>query len=174
MKVVVGSDHRGIKLKKEIKKILKVKKIEVEDFGPNTSNSCDYPDFGFKVAESVAKGDFDFGILICNTGLGMCITANKVKGIRAALCINEQLAEYARRHNDANILVLGAEFVDKELAEKIVDIWINTAFEGDRHQRRIDKIKEWEDRWGEKEVWMREIKKWQKEVRKWQSRAWRR
>lgn len=174
MKIAIGADHRGVGLKNKIKKLLKSQKIGFEDFGSEGTGSCDYPDFGFKVAEEVARGGFDYGILICNSGLGMSITANKVSGIRAALCINEKLAEYARRHNDANVLVLGAEFVDEELANKIIDIWLNTKFEGERHQVRLDKIKSWEERWVEKEVWERELQRWQREARKWQSRAWRR
>lgn len=174
MKIAIGSDHRGVKLKSKIKKVLKSQKIEVEDFGTNTASACDYPDFGFKVAERVGKGDFDYGILICNTGIGMSITANKVKGIRAALCINEKLTEYARRHNNANVLVIGAEFVDKELVEKIINIWLTTQFEGERHQGRLDKIKAFEDKWVDREVWEHELEKWKKEVRRWQSQAWRR
>lgn len=174
MKVAIGADHRGVELKSKIKEFLEVEKIEVEDFGTQTKKACDYPDFGFMVAERVAKGDFDYGVLICNTGLGMSITANKVKGIRAALCINEKLAEYARRHNDANILVIGAEFVDAELAKKVIKTWIETRFEGERHNRRLDKIKAFESKFVDKELWERELKHWQQEARKWQSRAWRR
>ncbi len=174
MKIAIGADHRGFGLKKNIKKFLKSKKIEVQDFGPENVKSCDYPDFGFKVAQEVADGNFERGILICNSGLGMSIVANKVNGIRAALCINEKLAESSRQHNDANILVLSAEFVPEELATKIIDIWLDTKFEGKRHQGRLDKIKSWEDRWVEKEQWEHELKRWQQEARKWQSRAWRR
>lgn len=179
MKIAIGSDHRGVKLKTKLKKLLKAQKegqpqIEVEDVGTNTTTSCDYPDFGFKVAEGVAKGSFDYGILICDTGIGMSIVANKVKGIRAALCINEKMAEYSRRHNNANILVLGAGLIDDKLAEKIINIWLNTQFEGERHQNRLDKIKQWEERWVNKEVWEREVEKWKKEARRWQTQAWRR
>ena len=173
MKIIIGSDHRGVGLKTKVKKWLKAQKIEVEDVGTTTTTACDYPDFGFKVAEGVAKGNFDSGILICNTGIGMSIVANKVKGIRAALCINEQMAEYARRHNNANVLVLGALFVDEELVGKILDLWIKTRFEGERHQDRLSKIKAWEDKSIEREVFEREVEKWKKEVRRWQSQAWR-
>jgi ribose 5-phosphate isomerase B len=174
MKIAIGSDHRGVKLKSAVKKLLKSKKIKVEDVGPTKTADCDYPDFGFKVAEEVAEGDSDFGILICNTGIGMSITANKVKGIRAALCHNEELAKSARLHNDANILVLGAAFVDEELADKILTRWFATEFEGDRHVPRLDKIKDREEKWGDKEAWDREVEKWRKQAKMWQSRAWRR
>lgn len=174
MKIAIGADHKGVELKNKIKKLLKEKKVGCQDFGTEDKKSCDYPDIGFKVAEEIAQGNFDFGILICNTGIGMSIAANKVKGIRAALCINEKLASYARQHNDANILVLSAEFVKPELAEKILKTWLETKFEGNRHKRRIDKITAWEDKLVEREPWEREVKHWQQETRKWQSRAWRR
>ncbi|MBI4723236.1 MAG: ribose 5-phosphate isomerase B [Candidatus Stahlbacteria bacterium] len=174
MKIIIGSDHRGISLKTKVKKWLKAQKIEVEDIGTTSSVACDYPDFGFKVALGVAKGNFDSGILICNTGIGMSIVANKVKGIRAALCINEQMAEAARQHNNANVLVLGAAFVDEELLDKILALWINTQFEGERHQERLSKIKAWGDKLVEREVFEREVEKWKKEAKRWQSQAWRR
>ncbi|MCK4352314.1 ribose 5-phosphate isomerase B [candidate division WOR-3 bacterium] len=174
MKIAIGSDHRGVELKSKLNKFLTSKKIEVKDFGTKGKKSCDYPDFGFKVAEEVAKGNFDFGLLICNTGLGMSITANKVKGVRAALCINEKLAEYARRHNDANILVLSAEFVNEELGKKIIETWLKANFEGNRHKRRVDKITSYESKFVEREPWELELKRLKQEARKWQSRAWRR
>lgn len=174
MKIIIGADHRGVTLKSKIKKLLKKLKIEVEDVGTNTRESCDYPDFGFKVAEEVSKNNYDYGILICNSGIGMSIVANKVKGIRASLCLNEIAATYARKDNNANVLVLSAEFTPDEKIEDIINNFLNTKFEGDRHERRINKIKEYEAKFVEKEKYEKEIKKWQKEARMWQSRAWRR
>lgn len=174
MKIAIGCDHRGIDLKESIKKILSEQKIEVQDFGTNTKDSCDYPDFGFKVASAVANQEVDWGVLICNSGLGMSMVANKVPGIRAALCINDKLAEYARAHNDANVIVLGVEFVTPEMAKSILDKWINTKFEGDRHIKRLLKIKDWEEKLIPKENCDQLVKRWQDEARKWQSRAWRR
>lgn len=174
MKVAIASDHRGVGLKEDIKKVLTARKIEVQDFGPQNEESCDYPDFGFKVAQEVAKGNFDFGILICNSGLGMTIVANKVFGIRATLCINEKFAEYARVHNNANVLVLGAEFVTSDLAEKIISTFLDSKFEGGRHEKRVQKIKNWEDQFIEKQQVENELNYWKKEVRKWQSQAWKR
>jgi ribose 5-phosphate isomerase B len=173
MKIAIGCDHRGIEFKSKVISILKSKNIEVVDVGTNTDKSCDYPDFGFKTAEIVSKNEADFGILICNSGIGMSIVANKVKGIRAALCINEKLAEYARLHNNANVLVIGAEFVSIELAESIINKWLETKFEGDRHIKRLQKISDFEDKQIPKEECDRLVKKWQDEVRKWQSKAWR-
>lgn len=174
MKIAIGCDHRGIDFKSKVINILKSKDIEVIDVGANTNQSCDYPDFGFRVAEIVAKNEADWGILICNSGIGMSIVANKVKGIRAALCINEKLAEYARLHNDANILVIGAGFVSDELAEGIINKWLDTKFEGDRHIKRLQKISDFEEKQVSKEECDRLVKKWQDEVRKWQSKTWRR
>lgn len=137
MKIAIGSDHGGYKLKEEIKKYLKV---SYKDFGCDSEESCDYPDYGFPVSKAVAKGEYDRGILVCKTGIGMSIVANKVKGIRAALCHTPEIAKKSREHNDANILVLAAELVDLAIAKKIIDIWLNTEFSGGRHKRRIDKI----------------------------------
>ncbi|MGB2769039.1 MAG: ribose 5-phosphate isomerase B [Candidatus Zixiibacteriota bacterium] len=141
MRVSLGADHKGFELKDKIKKHLVELGHEVTDFGTNSSDSVDYPDFGFKVAESVAKGDADFGITVCWTGNGMNIAANKVKGIRSALCLNQELAILARAHNNANVLALAAKFVPEELARKILDAWLATDFEGGRHVRRLEKIK---------------------------------
>ena len=174
MKIAIGCDHRGIEFKSKIINFLKSKNIEVNDLGTATTASCDYPDFGFKVADTVAKKEADWGILVCNSGIGMSIVANKVNGIRAALCINEKLAEYARLHNDANILVIGSEFVNSELAESIINKWIATQFEGDRHIKRLQKIKDREELQIPKEECDRIVKKMQDEVRKWQSQVWRR
>ena len=140
MRVSLGADHKGFELKDKIKKHLVELGHEVTDFGTNSSESVDYPDFGFKVAESVAKGESDFGITVCWTGNGMNIAANKVKGVRSALCLNEELAMLARAHNNANVLALAAKFVPEELARKILDAWLCTEFEGGRHARRLEKI----------------------------------
>ena len=142
MRVSLGADHKGFELKDKIKKYLVELGHEVTDFGTNSSESVDYPDFGFRVAESVAKGEVDFGITVCWTGNGMNIAANKVKGIRSALCLNEEMAVLARAHNNANVLALAAKFIPEELARKILDAWLSTEFEGGRHARRLEKIKD--------------------------------
>ena len=140
MKIALGSDHGGLNLKKEIIKHLQEKGYEIKDFGTYTEDSCDYPDYGVKVAEEVAAKNFDFGIIVCGTGIGISISANKVPGIRAALCSDTFSAHATREHNNANILALGERVVGKGLALDIVDTFLNAKFQGDRHQRRIDKI----------------------------------
>ena len=142
MRVSLGADHRGFELKDRVKKYLEKLGHQVTDFGTNSDESVDYPDFGFKVAESVAKGEADFGITVCWTGNGMNIAANKVKGIRSTLCLNEEMAMLARAHNNANVLALAASFVCYEKAEKILDVWLTTEFEGGRHARRLEKIRD--------------------------------
>ncbi|MFQ6002618.1 MAG: ribose 5-phosphate isomerase B [Candidatus Zixiibacteriota bacterium] len=144
MKISLGADHRGFELKEKIKKYLKDLGHEVTDFGTHSTQSVDYPDFGFKVAESVAKEKSDFGITFCWTGNGMNIVANKVKGIRSALCINEEMARLARSHNNANVLALASKFVSEEQAKKILTVWLSTEFEGGRHIPRLEKIKTYE------------------------------
>jgi RpiB/LacA/LacB family sugar-phosphate isomerase len=144
MKIALGADHKGYDLKEKIKKYLLDLGHQVNDFGTHSTQSVDYPDFGFKVAESVAKGESDFGIVFCWTGNGMNIVANKVKGIRSALCLNEEMASLARAHNNANVLALSSKFVSEELAKRIVDVWLSTEFEGGRHTSRVDKIKGFE------------------------------
>jgi ribose 5-phosphate isomerase B len=141
MKVALGADHKGYELKEKIKQYLLTLGHQVSDFGTNSAESVDYPDFGFKVAESVAKGEADFGIAICWTGNGINIVANKVKGVRSALCLNEEMASLARSHNDANVLALSSKYVSEDQAKKIVDVWLSTKFEGGRHARRLEKIK---------------------------------
>jgi ribose 5-phosphate isomerase B len=141
MRIAIGSDHRGVELKKSVISLLEETGHEFEDFGSYNTESVDFPDFALQVAEGVAGGDFERGILICDTGIGMCIAANKVKGIRAALCYNAFNARRARQHNDANILCLGGG--EKQLQDpvaEIVNAFLDTEFEGGRHQRRIDKI----------------------------------
>jgi len=144
MKISIGCDHRGLELKEKIKEYLVGLSHEVTDFGTNSTESVDYPDFGFKVAESVAGGEADFGIVVCWTGNGMNIAANKVKGVRSALCLNEEMAMLARAHNDANVLSLASNFVCEDEAKKILDVWLTTDFEGGRHVRRLQKIKDHE------------------------------
>lgn len=139
--IAIGSDHGGFELKKAIIKHLAEKGVEVKDFGTYSSESCDYPDYGHAVAKAVAAGEYECGILICGTGIGISISANKVPGIRAALCTDCFCAEATRLHNDANILCLGGRVVGEGLALKIVDTFLATPFSNDeRHIRRISKI----------------------------------
>ena len=140
MIVALASDHAGFELKQKIKFFLEQIGVRSEDFGTFKSESVDYPDYGILAARSVAKGKADRGILICGTGIGMSIVANKVRGIRAALCTSPEMAEQSRLHLNANILALGGRITDHELALRMVDIWLKTPFEGDRHLRRINKI----------------------------------
>ena len=143
--LAIGSDHGGYALKEEIKKYLDSKQIAYEDFGTLTGESCDYPDIANAACQAIVSGRCDRGILICGTGIGISMAANKVKGIRAALCTNEFCAEMTRRHNNANILCMGGKVIDKETAVKLVDIFLHTEFEGGRHQRRIDQIAQIEE-----------------------------
>jgi ribose 5-phosphate isomerase B len=138
MKIVIGSDHAGVRLKDVIKK--EISGVEFIDVGTNSESSCDYPDYISKVAETVRSGGADFGIAICGTGIGASIVANKFDGIRAALCFNEFMAEMTRRHNNANILVLGSRVIGEGLAISIVKKFMSESFEGGRHQARLDKI----------------------------------
>jgi ribose 5-phosphate isomerase B len=144
LKVAIGSDHAGYALKEDIKKVLEERHDIVVDAGTASESSVDYPDFGIEVARLVSEGKAEKGILICGTGIGMSITANKVKGIRAALTFDLYTAVQSRKHLDANILVLGGRVTGKGLAEEIVRTWLDTPFEGGRHQKRIDKISDWE------------------------------
>lgn len=136
--IALGSDHGGFALKEDIKLFLDSKNIPYKDFGCPDTSSCDYPIFGQATAQAVASGACDKGIVICTSGIGISISANKVKGIRCALCSDTLSAEMTRRHNDANVLALGAGMVGKNLAERIVDTFLSTEFEGGRHQRRVD------------------------------------
>lgn len=138
MKIGIASDHGGLKLKEAIKRHFSA--IEFDDVGTHTEESCDYPDFVVKLCRKIQGGELTSGIAICGTGIGAAITANKMSGIRAALCCNEYMAEMAKRHNNANVLALGGRVLEEELAFRIVDRWINSSFEGGRHQKRIDKI----------------------------------
>jgi ribose 5-phosphate isomerase B len=147
MKIAIGSDHAGFELKEKIKKYLDELGYKYKDFGTDSNESVDYPDYALKVAESVAKKEYDRGILICGSGIGMCMTANKVPGIRAALCHNIETAKLSREHNDANVLTFGARMIDENTAKDIVKVWLKTEFLGDRHLRRINKIKDIEKKY---------------------------
>ncbi len=140
MTIAIASDHGGYELKEHIKKYLKEKGVSCKDFGTDSGESCDYPIFGRAAAEAVASGACEKGIVICTTGIGISITANKVKGIRCALCGDPRSAELCRQHNDANMLALGAGMTGPKLAERIVDTFLSAQFEGGRHQRRVDLI----------------------------------
>ncbi|OIO36123.1 MAG: ribose 5-phosphate isomerase B [Candidatus Omnitrophica bacterium CG1_02_44_16] len=139
-KIVIGCDHGGFLLKEKIIHYLNKQGLLIEDIGTFSQGSMDYPDTAYKVARAVSFGKAHRGILICKTGIGNCIVANKLKNVRAALCYNIKAARLSRRHNDANVLVLGALFVTSPAAKKMIDAWLNTAFEGGRHLRRIKKI----------------------------------
>jgi ribose 5-phosphate isomerase B len=144
MKIAVGNDHRGVTLKVRILGLLHELGHDVTDLGANSPASVDYPDFAIPVAELVSEGKVDRAILICATGHGMCITANKVAGIRAANCRDVIDAELSRRHNDANVMCLSADLIGEEQVEKMVRTWLTTEFEGGRHARRSDKITSYE------------------------------
>jgi ribose 5-phosphate isomerase B len=142
--IVIGSDHGGLNLKTALNIYLAGRGVEVMDAGTNSDDSVDYPDFGQKVAEMVISGRADLGILICGTGIGMSIAANKIPGIRAALVTDAFMARMAKEHNNANILVLGGRVLDERKACDLVGAWLDAAFEGGRHQGRLDKITELE------------------------------
>jgi len=143
VKIAIGSDHAGYKLKEIIKAYLKRKKIDFKDFGTNSQESCDYPDLAYPVAKAVAKQEFDRGILICGSGVGVTITANKVKGIRAVNAYDTYTAKQSREHGDCNVLCLAGRKLTRAKATKIVDVWLKTKFLNDeRHLRRIKKIEE--------------------------------
>ncbi len=147
MKVAIGSDHGGYGLKELIKKHLQEKGIDVKDFGTKSTESVDYPDFAGAVGEAVASGDFERGILVCGTGIGISIAANKIPGVYCAVVGDCFSAEASRRHNNTNIIALGERVLGPGLALKIVDIWLETEFDGGRHQNRIDKIAEAEKKY---------------------------
>ncbi len=140
MKIAVASDHGGYALKEEIKKYLISRDIEVVDLGTDSEQSVDYPIYGKACGEAVADGRAERGIVCCGTGIGISIAANKVRGIRCALCTNVHMAEMSRRHNDANILALGGRTTETDEALQIVGAWLDTGFEGGRHQRRVDML----------------------------------
>ncbi|HSH66490.1 MAG TPA: ribose 5-phosphate isomerase B [Bacteroidia bacterium] len=140
MKIAIGCDHAGFELKEKLKAFIKTKGWEVKDFGTYSEERADYPDFAHLVAESVENKENDFGLLMCGSGNGINMTANKHKGIRSALCWNAEIAELARLHNDANILTLPARFITEEEAKKCVSVFYSTEFEGGRHTDRVHKI----------------------------------
>ena len=140
MNLAMASDHAGFALKQKVRAFLEEQGAKVKDFGCYSTESCDYPDFAHPLADAVEKGEFDFGIVICSTGNGICITANKHQGIRAALCWDTPLAELARQHNNANVLGMPANFISEEKALDIVRTFFTTDFEGGRHERRVNKI----------------------------------
>ncbi|PLY03351.1 MAG: ribose 5-phosphate isomerase B [Desulfuromonas sp.] len=138
--LAIGSDHGGYELKCAIIELFQERKIDYVDFGTNGPDSVDYPDFGAKVAKAVAAGDADAGVVICGTGIGISIAANKVQGIRAALVHDEFTAQMAKEHNNANILAMGGRVLSPETGKRLVGIWLDTEYEGGRHQKRLDKI----------------------------------
>lgn len=140
MKIAIGADHAGFELKEKIKALLTEKKFEVQDFGTFSTDSVDYPDFAHPTADAVEKGDADLGILLCGSGNGVAMTANKHQGIRAAMAWTPELAELARQHNNANMLVLPARFISEEEGIKITETFLDAEFEGGRHDRRVGKI----------------------------------
>ncbi|MGB0943371.1 MAG: ribose 5-phosphate isomerase B [Marinomonas sp.] len=140
MKIALGGDHAGFEYKKMLVGYLKNKGINTKDFGPFSSDSCDYPDFVHPVALAVEAGEYDFGIILCGSGNGIAMTVNKHQGIRCALAWNPEVAELARSHNNANILSFPTRFIELDTAKEIVQTFIDTDFEGGRHQRRVDKI----------------------------------
>lgn len=140
MKIAIGADHRGLSLKEKLIRFLRGHGFEVADLGTHHKKSCDYPDIAATLARRVALGTFDRGVLICGTGIGMSIAANKIKGIRAARCVTPRDARLSREHNDANILALGGNTTSFRLAKVIVGIWLKTTSEGGRHRRRVRKI----------------------------------
>ncbi|MBM7622888.1 ribose 5-phosphate isomerase B [Sporohalobacter salinus] len=142
MKIALGSDHGGYELKEEVKRYLEEAEMNYKDFGTFSTDSVDYPDIAIPVAEAVSEGEYERGILICGTGIGMSITANKFKDVRAALCHDLFSAKATREHNDSNLLTMGDRVIGKQLALEIVKVWLNTEFHGGRHARRVNKIKE--------------------------------
>lgn len=140
MKLAIASDHAGVELKAYLKAQMESYGHDFEDFGTHTTDSCDYPDYAHPAAEAVESGNCELGILICGSANGVCMTANKHQGIRAALVWNTEVAELARQHNNANMICLPARFLSQEEALNIVMAWLNASYEGGRHQRRVDKI----------------------------------
>ena len=142
MKIAIAADHAGYEEKEKIKKTLDEMGVEYTDMGTDSTESVDYPDFARKVGEAVADGEYEKGILVCGSGTGMAIAANKVPGIRAAVAWNEEIARLSRQHNNANVLSLAARYIPDEEQEKIVKVWLGTDFEGGRHERRVEKIEQ--------------------------------
>lgn len=140
MKIAVGADHRGYNAKSLVKSLLSELGHEVVDVGTDSTKACDYPDAAYSASRAVRDGECELGVLFCGTGIGMCMSANKVRGIRAALCHDELTTEMARRHNNANVLCLPADLVGDALVRRIVEVWLKTPFEGGRHDQRVNKI----------------------------------
>ncbi len=140
MKIGIGNDHSSVEMKQQIKEFIEQMGHEVVDFGTNSTESCDYPVYGEKVAEAVVAGEVERGIVICGTGIGISLAANKVKGIRCVVCSEPYSARLSRQHNNSNMLAFGARVIGIEMAKMIVTEWLNTEFEGGRHQRRIDML----------------------------------
>src|SRR5438445_9085735 len=145
MNIILGSDHRGFAAKQRLLKLLPTLGHQVTDAGTPTGETCDYPDFAFAAGDLVGRGEHERGILICGTGIGMCIAANKVSGVRAAPCHDSVTAEMSRRHNNANVLCLSADLLGGELVDRMVKIWLETEFEAGRHARRVEKITRFEE-----------------------------
>lgn len=145
MKIAVASDHRGVKMKGQLAARLKDQGHDVADLGPSNDAQVDYPDFASQVANQISRGEAERGILICGTGMGMCITANKFRGVRAVTCHDEMTAEMSRRHNDANVLCLSADLISDRHLQPMVEVWLTTEFEGGRHARRLEKISQIEE-----------------------------
>ncbi len=146
MKIAMGNDHTAVELKNIIKAFLEEKGHEVLDLGTNSTESCDYPVYGEKVGRAVASGEADLGIVICGTGVGISLAANKVKGVRACVCSEPYTAKLSRMHNNSNVLAFGARVVGSEMAKMITEEWLNAEYEGGRHQRRVDMLTEIENR----------------------------
>ncbi|MFH1856190.1 MAG: ribose 5-phosphate isomerase B [Candidatus Omnitrophota bacterium] len=142
MIIAIGADHGGFELKEKVKEYLNKKGHKVKDYGTHSTESCDYPKIGFEVAKAVSDKKVSRGILVCKTGIGEAIVANKVPGARAAVCPNITCARFSRQHNDVNVLVFGSLFVKEAEAKKILDVWLETKFEGGRHKRRVNQIRE--------------------------------
>jgi ribose 5-phosphate isomerase B len=147
MRIAIGSDHRGFQIKLKVVELVARLGHEVIDAGPSDGSSVDYPDIAAIVAHKVSDGEVERGILICGTGIGMCIAANKMPGVRAAPCHDDLTAEMSRRHNDLNVLCLSADMLGEKLIDRMIEIWLKTEFEGGRHARRIEKISGLESSW---------------------------
>ncbi len=151
MRIAIGSDHRGFQIKLKVVELVRRLGHEVIDAGPGDASSVDYPDIAAIVAQKVSDGEVDRGILICGTGIGMCIAANKLPGVRAAPCHDDLTAEMSRRHNDLNVLCLSADMLGEKLIDRMIEIWLKTEFEGGRHARRVEKISGLEASWPKSE-----------------------
>ncbi len=144
-KIAIGSDHAGFEAKEQAKRDIAPLGLEIDDKGTSNLQSVDYPDFGAAVGQAVANGEVDRGVVICGSGIGISIAANKVHGVRAALCWNEETARLARQHNDANVLCIGARFIEPDLAARMIRVFMETEFESGRHQQRVEKLTQLDD-----------------------------